>query len=147
MSIVRREDQGPGEPDAPTHHGHSHQGHTHVGGSEAEVGRYPPVTISATDNKVILRAECCLEDINDLELAIAGTSLILQGRRETEPSMEGVVYHRRERGYGTFRRAISLPIKVEEKGIEATYRDGVLTVVLPRSEAEQPRQITVKAKG
>lgn len=146
MSNVRREDQRPGEPDAPTHHGHSHHGHTHIGGAEAEAGRYPPVTISATDDKLILRAECCLEDINSLELAIAGTSLILQGHRETEPRLEGTVYHRRERGYGAFRRAVSLPIKVEEKGIDATYRDGVLTVVLHRSEAEQPRQITVNPK-
>ncbi len=59
--------------------------------------------------------------------------------------MEGAVYHRRERGYGSFHRAIALPAKVEEKGIDATYRDGVLTVVLPRSEVERPRQITVKA--
>lgn len=146
MSIVRRDENVPRETNAPHSHETTHLSHIYSESDDARVGRYPPVNISATDKHLIVRAELSLDDISNLELAIAGTSLILQGYRNTEPDLEGAVYHRRERGYGSFHRAIALPIKVEEKGIDATYLDGVLTVILPRSEVERPRQITVKAK-
>lgn len=145
MSIVRREENVPRETDAPASHEPTHLSHTHTESAEAQVGRYPPVNISATEKSLVVRAELCLKDISNLDLAIAGTSLILQGYRDTDPDLEGVVYHRRERGYGSFHRAIALPIKVEEKDIDATYQDGVLTVILPRTEVERPRQISVKA--
>lgn len=146
MSIVRREDNpaGPTEEATPHRRERAHLGHTHEGVSGAEAERYPPVNISATETQLIVRAELCLDDIDQLNLAIAGNSLILQGQRETEPDKEGIVYHRRERGYGSFHRAVALPMAVEEKGIDATYHHGVLTVVLPRSEVERPRQIEVK---
>jgi HSP20 family protein len=152
MTIVRREEDLPEPTEELTHYRsetahtghHQHHHHHHPSGSEAEVGRYPPVNISATDTQIIVRAELCIENIDDLNLAIAGNSLILQGTRETSPDMEGAVYHRRERGYGSFHRAVALPVAVEEKGIDATYHDGVLTVILPKSEVERPRQITVK---
>lgn len=149
MPIVRREDNEP-EP-RHTHSDsehtvaqrHRHQ-HAHEVGYQSGATPYPPVNVSATDKGLIVRAELCLEDIDDLELALSGSSLIIRGARDTDPEQEDIVYHRRERGYGTFHRAISLPAKVEEKGVKADYTDGVLTIVLPRTETEQPRHIAVK---
>ena len=58
---------------------------------------------------------------------------------------EDVRYHRRERGSGRFKRSIQLPFPVEVDGIEATFKNGVLNVSLPRAEEDKPRKISVKS--
>jgi HSP20 family protein len=103
------------------------------------------VNISATEERLIVRAELCQEDISGLELAVTGTSLVIRGYRDTEPSGAEVVYHRRERGFGQFHRVVNLPVKVDESGAEAFYRHGVLTIVLPRLERQKARRIAVRA--
>jgi HSP20 family protein len=68
--------------------------------------------------------------------------------RERTPGVgeKGQNYHRAERAYGSFRDPFALPASVQGDKIDATYHDGVLTIVLPKSEEAKPRDIEVKVK-
>jgi HSP20 family protein len=104
----------------------------------------PPVDIVETGEKdVIVRAELPDMKRDDIKVTFENNVLTLEGERKFERRNEGETYHRVERGYGSFRRSFSLPATVDATRIEADYKDGVLTVTLPRREESRPRQITI----
>jgi len=81
----------------------------------------------------------------DIDVALDGNTLTLSGeRKQEEEKREGESY-RSERYFGRFQRSITLPTEVQANKIEAAYKDGVLTVTLPKSEEAKPKQIPVKA--
>ena len=81
-----------------------------------------------------------------LDLSVVGDSLVLRGRREPEiKASEKGEWHRRERATGEFVRTVQLPFTVESGKVEAKLERGLLTVTLPRAEAEKPRKITLKS--
>ena len=65
--------------------------------------------------------------------------------RRAEELPDEARYHRQERRYGEFERSIQLPYTVDVNKVKAVFKNGVLTVELPRVEAEKPKKITVKA--
>jgi HSP20 family protein len=77
---------------------------------------------------------------------VVGSDLTIRGKRGEEPS-EGTAYHRRERGAGEFNRVLRLPIEVDADRVEATLRDGVLLVKLPKAESARPKKIKVSTTG
>ena len=70
--------------------------------------------------------------------------LWITGEVEEEREEEGKTYHRLERRHGEFQRVLPLPENVDEESIEASFRDGVLTVVVPKTEEARPKHIEVK---
>ena len=106
-------------------------------------GVYPPVNISEDEGALYVRAELPGVPAKDIDVSVEGDNLILRGERRIESSQE-VNYHRRERTAGTFRRIMSLPLRVDPKKVSATVQNGVLTIVLPKAEEAKPRQISVK---
>jgi HSP20 family protein len=78
----------------------------------------------------------------DLQVKIQGNYLELSGKRKAD-APEGYTSHRHEREAITFSRSYTLPCDVNGEGVEATLRDGVLRLILPKSEAATPRQITI----
>jgi len=105
---------------------------------------FPSVIISATDEKLIVRAEVPGMALEDFDISVSGETLIIQGSRLTGEGLEGGWYHRRERESGGFSRAIRLPVAVDADAVEATYMAGVLTVSLPPKRPAKPRAIPVK---
>lgn len=105
---------------------------------------FPAIIISATDEKLMVRAEVPGIELEDLDISISGDTLTVQGTRTTGEELEGGWYHRRERESGGFSRAVRLPVDVNGTRAEATYVAGVLTITLPLKEAAKPRQISVK---
>jgi HSP20 family protein len=104
----------------------------------------PPVDIFETENhEVVLRAE--LPDLKreDIDLTFENGVLTLKGERKVDQDVKREHYHRRERRHGTFSRSFSLPNTVDASRINATYKDGVLTIRLPQREDAKPKQITV----
>ena len=71
---------------------------------------------------------------------------VIRGEKKQEAEKEGRNYHRVERAYGSFYRSFSLPTTVNAGKIEATFADGVLTVVIPKAEEAKPKAIEVKVK-
>jgi HSP20 family protein len=107
-------------------------------------GWVPPVDIVETAGKdVVVRAELPEMKREDIKVMFEGNVLTIEGERKLVRDNEGDTYHRVERGYGAFRRSFSLPATVDPARVEADYKDGVLTVTLPRREESRPRQITI----
>ena len=79
----------------------------------------------------------------DIDVSVQDGALIISGEREEEKIAEGTEVHRQERYYGKFSRALTLPTAVASDKVKATYKDGVLTVVLPKAEEAKPKQIAV----
>ena len=93
----------------------------------------------------MITAEIPGVDPETLDISVTGETITLSGERQLEKVGEDVRYHRRERGSGQFKRSIQLPFPVEVDKIEATFRNGVLNVSLPRAEEDKPRKIDVKS--
>jgi len=82
---------------------------------------------------------------DDFHVELKDRELWITGERRQEAEQKGKTYHRIERAYGQFRRVIPLAADVDPDKVEAEYHDGVLRVTVPKSEAAQPRKITVKS--
>jgi len=79
----------------------------------------------------------------DIEVSLHDGALIISGERKVEKVEAGVEVHRQERYYGKFQRTLTLPTPVAADKIKAQYKDGVLTVTLPKVEEAKPKQIDI----
>lgn len=104
-----------------------------------------PVNVWVDEDRVTVTAELPGVARDALDVSVVGRRLTIRGERGTAAPGEGGRYHRRERDAGRFGRALNLPFAVESDQVSATLRDGVLTVTLPRAEADRPRKIAVQA--
>lgn len=106
---------------------------------------YPAMNVWADENSALITAEIPGIDKDDLEINVTGDTLSLSGERKLEDLPEGTRYHRQERTSGKFNRSVQLPYTVDVQKVKATFKNGVLKIVLPRIEAEKPKKIAVKA--
>jgi HSP20 family protein len=105
---------------------------------------YLPVNVWEDEEKLYVEAELPGLKLEDLTIEITeGNVLTIQGERKPAEAPKGV-WHRQERGFGKFARALELPYPVEAAKVEAKFENGVLFVALPRAEAAKPRRIAVK---
>jgi HSP20 family protein len=105
---------------------------------------FPPLNVWEDGDSLYAEAELPGIKHEDLEITVMAGDLTIQGRRSTLAT-EGVTFHRQERGAGTFNRVVRLPVEVDAQRVEATIRDGVLLVKLPKAESAKPKKITVRA--
>ena len=108
------------------------------------VGVYPLVNISEDRDHIYVRAELPGVNAADLEITVQNHSLILRGERKIATEEKQVNYHRRERESGFFRRVLALPGRMQADRVEATCKDGILTIKLAKPEETKPRKIQVK---
>jgi HSP20 family protein len=103
----------------------------------------PSVDIYETANELVVKAD--LPDVNekDIDVRIENNLLTIRGERKFEKSVSEENYLRVERTYGAFSRSFSLPNTVNPEAIGAEYKNGVLTVTLPKREESKPRQVKV----
>jgi HSP20 family protein len=104
----------------------------------------PLVDISETEHAYVIKAE--LPDVKkeDVKVTVQEGVLTIQGERTQERDEKGLKYHRVERSYGRFVRSFTLPDYVEDTKVKAEFKDGVLSLHLPKSEKTQPKAIEVK---
>ena len=105
----------------------------------------PNVDIFENENELIVKAELPGVDPKDVELNVEKNVLRISGERTLEFEEQKENYHRVERAHGSFSRSFSLPQLVDDSKIEAEYKDGVLTVHVPKHEKAKPRQIKISA--
>lgn len=79
----------------------------------------------------------------DIEVALNDGELTISGERKAETVSEGTEVHRRERIYGKFSRTLTLPSAIKSDQVKAAYKDGILTITLPKAEEAKPKQIVV----
>jgi HSP20 family protein len=112
--------------------------------SSWQVGVYPLVNISEDRDHLYVRAELPGVKAESLEITVQDNSLILRGERQIPTEEKQVNYHRREREAGFFRRVLTLPARIQADKVEATCKDGILTIKLAKPEEVKPRKIQVK---
>ena len=107
-------------------------------------GVFPLINLTENKDNYYARAELPGLKAAELNISTTGRNLILSGERKISSKGDGVNFHRRERGAGSFNRIIALAGDIEVDKVEAALVDGVLTVTIPKAEAAKPKQITVK---
>ncbi len=103
----------------------------------------PPVDIYENGDNLVLKAELPGINPDDVEIRVEDNNLYLKGERKFEKEVKEENYHRVERTYGSFARAFSLPNSIDSDKVAANYKDGVLTLTLPKREEAKPRTIKI----
>ena len=107
----------------------------------------PTLDIAAGDKEYTIRVELPGVDEKDVQLELMEDTLVIKGEKKQEKEEKEKNYYRMERSYGSFQRVLSLPEDADQKGIGAEYRNGILTVTIPRKAVpkEESRRITIKS--
>ena len=111
---------------------------------EPTAGVFPLTNVTEDKDNYYVRAELPGMAADEIDISMTGDALSISGERKIPAEEEGAKYHRREREAGKFSRMISLPGHIDTEKAEASCTDGVLTVVVPKTAAAKPRQISVK---
>ena len=105
----------------------------------------PAFDVSENDSNFVVKAEVPGIDQKNIDISLSNGLLTISGEKKHEKKEESEHYHTVERSYGSFRRTFRLPTEVDTDNVDATYKDGVLTVTLPKSEAVKPKKIEEKS--
>jgi HSP20 family protein len=105
----------------------------------------PFVDVSETPKEVIVKAELPGVDPKEIDVSVRGDILILRGERKQEKEEKSENFHRVERSYGSFSRSIQLPAEVNSDRVDATYKDGVLKITMPKTKVAATKKIEVKS--
>jgi len=107
----------------------------------------PQIDIVDNEKEVKISVELPGLDEKDINVSLSRDTLTISGEKRQEKEDKGKNYYRMECSYGSFKRAIPIPCEVKTEDIEATFRNGVLSVVLPKvSEGQCRQKITVKTE-
>lgn len=112
---------------------------------ESKLEFRPAVDIYEDEKAIYLKAELPGINPDEIKINVENDVLTLEGERKFEKEEKKEGYHRVERSYGSFRRSFSVPDNVSTEDIDATYKDGVLTLTLPKTREANAREIKVKA--
>ncbi len=104
----------------------------------------PRVDVMEHKDSYLIKAELPGVDKGDVKITVQENVLTIRGEKKQEKEEKELNMHRIERSYGSFERAFSLPANVKSEKIDASFRDGVLTVTLPKVEEAKPKEIEVK---
>jgi HSP20 family protein len=106
----------------------------------------PPVDIFERGGEVVLKVDLPEMTQDEIDIKVEGNTLTIQGERRFIKDASEENYIQVERPYGIFHRTFNLPRMIDQEGIKASYKDGVLRIVLPRKQEIQPKQIVVEPK-
>jgi len=104
----------------------------------------PAVDILETENDLVLKMDVPEVELNEVDIRLENHTLTVKGERKFENRSDSKAYHRIERSYGTFARTFTLPDTVDTEKVRADYKNGVLSIVLPKKELAKPRTIRVE---
>jgi HSP20 family protein len=103
----------------------------------------PAVDLYEKDDHYMIKAELPGVDKNDIKIDLKDRLLTLSGERSYDNEVKEENYYRRERSYGRFQRAFTLPADVDSDKIKAEFKDGVLEIAVPKPEEKKAKQVTV----
>ena len=118
------------------------------GPTKAEVGGefLPALDLAEKDNELVVKCEVPGLEPKDIDISLSDGMLTIKGEKNQEREEKEADYHLVERSYGTFTRSIQLPKEVQSDKISASYKNGVLKVVLPKPEGAQKKEIKIKVE-
>jgi len=109
-------------------------------GSTTGMGSFPPVNIFQQAEDFVALVELPGVSKDDIEIQAKDSSIRVSGKK-TIGFQAGASVHRRERVSGVFDRTITMPVEVDADRVKADYKDGLLTLLMPRTESDKPRTI------
>jgi len=115
------------------------------GGSDAFNAWAPALDLYEDKDNLVLRAEVPGMKKEDIDISLHENTITISGERRNEKKYEGSETSREERVFGRFTRTLQLPKQVDTGKVKASYKDGVLTVTLPKAEEAKPRQIQIQS--
>jgi HSP20 family protein len=113
-----------------------------LGTGTAGTGAFPPINIFQQGDDFVAIVELPGVDKVDLQIEAKESTIRICGKKAIDYEVSASV-HRRERTSGSFDRTFSVPIQIEPEAIKAEYRDGVLTLTIPRAQSQKPRSIKI----
>jgi HSP20 family protein len=102
------------------------------------------LNLAESDNDVTVTAEVPGVDAKEIDIDVSGNTLTIRGEKKEEKEDKKRDYHYVERSYGSFHRSVQLPSSVDRSKVDATYKNGVLTVTLAKRAEAKPKRIEVK---
>jgi HSP20 family protein len=105
-----------------------------------------PIDMHQTADKVVVKTSLPGFKPEEVDISITGDTLTIKGEHKEEQEVKDENYLYKERSYGIFSRSVLTPVKVKSDKAEAVFKDGVLTLTLPKAEEIKPKQIKVKTK-
>lgn len=106
----------------------------------------PPIDVEETNDAMIIRAELPGMKREDIKVTVAEDTVTISGERKYESEQKDRTFHRVERAYGSFQRTVALPVSVQGDKAVASYKAGVLELILPKAERVKAREITIESK-
>jgi len=106
----------------------------------------PAVDIAEHDDQFVVKVELPGVSKDEVKIVMQENMLTIRGEKKQEMESKGSNYRKVERSYGTFQRSFTLPATVKGEKIEATFKDGVLSIVLPKAEEARRKEIEVRVK-
>ena len=106
---------------------------------------FPSVNTWVSSDDSIVTTEIPGVDPESIDISVTGKTLTLRGSRKADDIKEDQTFHRRERWNGEFSKAIELPFIIEADKVVAKFKKGILTLTLPKAEAEKPKKIEIKS--
>jgi HSP20 family protein len=113
-------------------------------GSATATAWAPALDISERKDAYLVTVELPGLKPEDLDITMEDGLLTIQGERQFTQESSGQQFHRVERRYGAFRRSITLPAHVTAEGIQASFEDGVLQILVPKAEEAKPKRIQIR---
>ena len=108
--------------------------------------RWPILDIAENENEFIVKAEVPGCKAEDIDISVNNNRLTISGEKKQEEKKEEKGYYHFERSFGSFRREINLGCDVDANKIDATYKDGILSIKLPKTEKTKPVKVKVKSQ-
>jgi HSP20 family protein len=106
---------------------------------------WPAIDVAEKEDAILVRAEVPGMKPEEIDISVYGNTLTISGEKKEAKEDQNDGFYHVESTYGSFRREVALPMDVDEKKIEAVYKDGVLSVTLPK--AEKSKAVKVQVKG
>ncbi len=106
----------------------------------------PTIDVSAIGDRVIVKAEVAGIEPKDIQVTLNNQLLTIAGEKKFEKEEKGEKFYRMERSSGTFARTITIPVPVEAGKVTATFKNGLLTITMPKTEAAKGSTIPIRTE-
>lgn len=111
--------------------------------ANSNYSKYPAAELTETEDALILKLEIPGMQPGDLDIEATAKSISIKGDRTSEVQAELADLTRSEFRYGSFQRAISLPVRIQNTEVKAAYKDGILYLTLPKADEEKNKVVKV----
>lgn len=104
----------------------------------------PSIDMLDRENEIVVRAELPGVNKEDLDISLTKEALVLKGEVKREEETKEANYYLSERSYGSFSRTIPLPVEVDTERVKASFKNGILELVIPKKEESKPKEIKIE---